>query len=226
MTKRELTGSDLKWIAIVTMFIDHIGAFLLEPLLVNGHLGNQFSGVNMVLRLVGRLSFPLFAFLLVEGFVHTRNIKRYLLRLGIFALLSEVPFDLAKEGVLLEFTYQNIFFTLFIGLLTITVFDQVKEEKYLKWLPLVIGMVLAEVFRTDYAAYGILVVFLFYYFRSNKELRNLVAGLLLLSQATAIFALIPIHLYNGKRGQQNQSFFYLFYPFHLLFFFLIQILMT
>lgn len=225
LNQKGLTGSQLKWVAILTMTIDHVGAFLLEPALVSGLVGSQFSGLNMVLRLIGRLAFPLFTFLLVEGFIHTRSVKKYLLQLGIFALFSEIPFDLAKEGVLVEFTYQNIFFTLFIGLLTIALFDRFKEEKYLKWLVLILGMLLAEVLKTDYAAFGILVVFVFYYFHKDKELRNPVVGILLLLQATAIFALVPIQLYNGERGKQNKYFFYLFYPLHLLLFFFIRILL-
>lgn len=223
--KYGLTGSYLKWIAILTMLIDHIGAFLLEPALESGLVSTQFTGLNMVLRLIGRLSFPLFTFLLVEGFTHTRAVKRYLVQLGIFALVSEVPFDLAKEGVLLEFTYQNIYFTLLIGLLTITLFDRFKEEKYLRWLILIIGMLLSEVLQTDYAAFGILLIFVFYYFRTDKQLRTPIVGLLLLFQITAIFSLIPIYLYNGKRGKQSKYFYYLFYPVHLLLFFIIRVIL-
>lgn len=223
MNLRRLTGRDLKWFAIVTMVIDHTGAFLLEPAMVTGLVSNQFSGLNIVLRLIGRLSFPLFTFLLVEGFVHTRNIKRYLAQLGVFALVSEIPFDLAKEGMLFDFTYQNIFFTLFIGLLTITLFDRFKAAQYLKWVILVTGMILAKVLQTDYAAFGILLIFVFYYFRENKIVGNIVVSLLLFLQTTAILALIPIRLYNNKRGKQKKYFFYLFYPIHLLLFFIIRV---
>lgn len=225
MKQRGLTGSHLKWIAIVTMLIDHTGAFLLEPAMVEGLVSNQFSGLNMGVRLIGRLSFPLFTFLLVEGFTHTQNVKRYLMQLGIFGLVSEVPFDLAKEGVLLDFTYQNIFFTLFIGLLTITLFDQFKEKQYLRWLFLILGMVLAEVLQTDYGAFGIILIFIFYFFHADKELLNPIVALLLLLQTTAIFAIIPIHLYNGKRGKQKKYFFYFFYPVHLILFFFIRFLL-
>lgn len=221
--QKGLTGSHLKWIAIVTMLIDHTGAFILEPALMGGLVDSQFSNLNTVLRLIGRLAFPLFSFLLVEGFVHTRSVGRYLMQLGIFALVSEIPFDLATEGVWIEFTYQNIYFTLFIGLLTIALFNRFKEEQYLRWLILVIGMLLSEILQTDYAAFGILLIFVFYYFRLEKNIRNPIVALLLLMQATAVFAIIPIQLYNGERGKQNKYFFYLFYPAHLVFFFIIRL---
>ncbi len=223
--QKGLKGSHLKWIAIVTMLIDHIGAFLLEPAIVTGLVSSEFRGLNMVLRLIGRLAFPLFTFLLVEGFTHTRNVKKYLIQLGIFALISEIPFDLANGGVFFDFTYQNIFFTLFIGLLVISLFNQFEEMKYLRWVIPVIGMRLAAALQTDYAAFGILVIFIFYYFRADKQLRNPIAAILLLRQPTAIFALVPIQLYNGERGKQNKYFFYLFYPAHLLFLFFIRVIL-
>lgn len=223
--QKGLKGSHLKWIAIVTMLIDHIGAFLLEPAIVTGLVSSEFRGLNTVLRLIGRLAFPLFTFLLVEGFTHTRNVKKYLIQLGIFALISEIPFDLANGGVFFDFTYQNIFFTLFIGLLVISLFNQFEEMKYLRWVIPVIGMRLAAALQTDYAAFGILVIFIFYYFRADKQLRNPIAAILLLRQPTAIFALVPIQLYNGERGKQNKYFFYLFYPAHLLFLFFIRVIL-
>lgn len=168
--QKGLKGSHLKWIAIVTMLIDHIGAFLLEPAIVTGLVSSEFRGLNTVLRLIGRLAFPLFTFLLVEGFTHTRNVKKYLIQLGIFALISGIPFDLANGGVFFDFTYQNIFFTLFIGLLVISLFNQFEEMKYLRWVIPVIGMRLAAALQTDYAAFGILVIFIFYYFRADKQL--------------------------------------------------------
>ena len=221
-----LSGSSLKWIAIVTMFIDHIGAVILEPYLLRGGVdGGTFSRLlqlNTTLRLIGRFAFPIFAFLVVEGFMHTSNLKKYISQLGIFALISEIPFDLAGSGVLLEFTHQNIYFTLFIGLLAIAIFDNFKSLRLMKWLIPIIGMVVGEVLMVDYGAMGVLVIFIFYYFHDDFKLRNLFNGILFLQQMTAVLALIPIQLYNGKRGKQNKYFFYLFYPAHLLLLFFIR----
>lgn len=233
---RGLTGSALKWIAILAMLIDHIGAFLIEPYLSQkGIPGGLFFGglaksspyygifqINLILRLIGRLAFPIFTFLLVEGFLHTRNIKRYIVQMGIFALISEIPFDLANSSLMMENTYQNVFFTLFIGLLVITIFDKIHKKNNIRWLIPIVGMIISEILRTDYSSMGIIIIFIFYYFHDDFKLRNLFNGLMFSLQITAIFALIPIQLYNGKRGKQNKFFFYIFYPAHLILLFLIR----
>lgn len=238
VNKKPLTGSTLKWIAIISMLIDHIGAFLIEPILLEHGvgLGGIFGGgpalqtspyyflsqIYTISRLIGRLAFPIFAFLIVEGFLHTRNLKKYIIQMGIFALVSEIPFDLAGSGVILEFSYQNIFFTLFIGLLSIAIFDELGKTSKVKWLVPVLGMVFAELLRTDYSAMGVLVIFIFYYFHDDFKSRNLFNGILFLSQLTAVFSLALIQLYNGRRGKQNKFFFYIFYPAHLALLFLIR----
>ena len=100
--RKGLTGNVLKWIAILTMLIDHMavalienGIFLSESISLTSQQWNWWRQVYWVMRYIGRLGFPLFCFLLVEGFYYTRNVKKYMLRLGIFALISEVPFDFA-----------------------------------------------------------------------------------------------------------------------------------
>ena len=97
----------LKMIAITTMLIDHVGAVLLP----------QYP----ILRIIGRIAFPIFCFLLVEGFMHTHDVIRYMTRIGLFALISEIPFDLLFYGRILDGTHQNVFFTLFIGLVMLTI---------------------------------------------------------------------------------------------------------
>lgn len=126
-----LSGSTLKWIALLTMLIDHMGAVLLECGVVqayNLNLPTAFSyetslfffQADRIIRQIGRISFPIFCFLLVEGFHYTSNRKKYALRLFLFALLSEIPFDLALQGTVLEFGYQNVMFTLLFGFLTLS----------------------------------------------------------------------------------------------------------
>lgn len=238
LDKKGLTGSTLKWIAIIAMFIDHIGAFLIGPYLLEHGIfpGLNFGGaaglegshfyilfqINLILRLIGRLAFPIFAFLIVEGFFHTRNLKRYIIQMGIFALISEIPFDLAGSGVILEASHQNIFFTLFTGLLSIAIFDRLDGKTKMKWLVPIIGMFLGNYFSFDYSAIGVLVIFVFYYFHNDFLSRNILNGFLFLQQLTAVFSLIPIQLYNGKRGKQNKYFFYVFYPAHLILLFLVR----
>jgi hypothetical protein len=181
--------------------------------------------VYRTLRNIGRIAFPIFCFLLVEGFQRTSNLKKYALRLGAFALISEIPFDLAFSSSLLEFHYQNVYFTLFLGLLTMTGCAAV-ETKFAEniWakticslLVLFAGMGAAELLQTDYGMLGILCIMVLYIFRKNR-LFQAVAGALSFCwwELPAVLAFIPIYFYNGKRGWKIKYFFYLFYPVHLL----------
>ena len=135
-----LSGEMLKWLAIVTMLIDHIGACLIEGGILNlrdpanavlinvSETSRHWYMIDLALRLVGRISFPLFCFLLVEGFIHTRNIRRYLLRIGIFAILAEVPFDLAVGGRVFEPAYQNVMWTLLLSLCALIPLQEIDKR--------------------------------------------------------------------------------------------------
>lgn len=241
MTKRGLSGSTLKIIAIITMIIDHIAAVVFVRMLLArgnsalladadawliGFVNNEnLLAVYQAMRGIGRIAFPLFCFLLVEGFSHTSNIKKYAFRLSVFALVSEIPFDLAFHGKLLEFTYQNVFFTLLIGLLTITLFHWLQEnQKIQPWLKVLLlavtavgGMGLAHVLHTDYAARGVMCILVLYVFRKSRE-SQIIAGVLSFFwwELPAVLAFLPIALYNGKRGISLKYAFYAIYPIHLL----------
>lgn len=213
----------LKMIAIITMTIDHVTEVFIP--------GNTWA--YLVGRTIGRLAFPIFVFLLVEGFYHTSNIKKYLTRLGIFALISELPFDYAFYNGFYA-SHQNIFFTLFIGLLAIWLMSIVEKNfsKNMLYVNLINALITisfsvgAELLRTDYGFMGILLIIAFYLFRGSKPL--LVISLLLLSgnviQAFSCLAIIPIAFYNGKKGKSIKYFFYAFYPLHLLILFVIQLI--
>ena len=144
--RKGISGSTLKIIAIITMLIDHIGAGVLGRLLVVRGM-NEAADLNawidanstlvityQMMRFVGRLAFPIFCFLLIEGFEHTHDVKKYALRLLSFCLVSEIPFDLLFNGKILEFGYQNVFFTLFIGLMVMWGFQVVEnQERFAKF---------------------------------------------------------------------------------------------
>lgn len=209
----------LKLIAIITMLIDHIGAVLVP----------SNTTLYLVLRCIGRLAFPIFVFLLVEGFYHTKDVKKYLLRLGAFALLSELPFDLAFYGKILEFTHQNIFFTLFLGLACMYLMSRVevafRENMVLmnlfRALLLLLFCLFAYYLKTDYDYRGVLLIIGFYLLRGNKVLLTaillFVSGYLLgYINGLATFAMVPIAFYNGKKGKSIKYAFYIFYPAHLL----------
>ena len=144
--KKGITGLTLKIIAIVAMFIDHFAAILISdylnmvvPYFPNREAQQAWSAAHPdvvaidaimgVMRLIGRFGFPLFAFLIVEGFQHTRSVKKYALNLGIFALISELPFNLGFSSRLLCPTYQNVFFTLLLGLLCLASVHYLCETK-------------------------------------------------------------------------------------------------
>ena len=244
--KKGITGSTLKIIAIVIMLIDHIGAILLEGIMTkNGLLEIIESGneelilqfmtdyktiymVNMIMRSIGRIAFPIFAFLLIEGFVHTRNVRKYAFNLGGFALISEIPFNLAFLGNPWDISYQNIFFTLFIAVLVMSGLRAVdmrfRENKILNILLqggiCAVGIAAGALFRVDYGAFGVAVIVAMYLFRQRKMVSAMVGctGLTIMmrSEIPCFLSLIPIKMYNGERGINMKYVFYLFYPGHIL----------
>ncbi len=208
-----MTTTKLKIIACVAMLIDHIGYI--------------FFPEYVVLRLIGRIAFPIFAFLIAEGYCHTKHVGAYLLRLFLFALLSEIPFDLAFSGHIINFNYQNIFFTLLLGLLVIVVYDKLFRTKPIIAIPIMLGIAAAAVFlKTDYDILGIVMIFTFYIFRNRFALKASAmtaanAGYIAMHlssplQILSALALPFIYAYNGKKGRSIKYFFYLFYPGHLL----------
>lgn len=242
-----LDSDTLKIIAIATMLIDHIGASLLETILYSGNTGipGYWYEADSVLRSIGRAAFPIFAFLLVEGFFYTHSRKKYLGRLLLFAVLSEIPFNLAFHGFLFYPGAQNVFWTLAIGFLVIWGAEGMSKrcrtgrnpaEKsrtvtaYLFAVTAVLAGCLAAVFlRTDYNGYGVLLIALFYFGKQAKipRLFICIAGyLLFLWEAWSLIGFVLILFYNGekkKRGKGFQYFFYLFYPVHLSIFGLIRV---
>ena len=244
--KYSVNALTLKWIAIVTMFIDHAGYVCYKWL--------GWSETYLLMRHIGRIAFPIFVLLLLEGFRYTRNRWAYLRNLFIFALISEVSFDLALTGWDVRMNMQNIFFTLCLGLLNIMLLDGLREwgkakrppVRYLAYPCMIFSVVAllaaAEIIRVDYKAWGVLIVVLIYAGeecvprltaeRMTPQLaRNVgaVIGIALwmalydsangwLNECYGIFAVIPILLYDGTRGQYRLSkwFFYGFYPVHLL----------
>lgn len=246
--KRGLPGSVLKWVAIVTMLIDHIGVTLVLGWAKYRHAwgaGIESRTFYYVIRGIGRLGFPLFCFLLAEGFFHTRNRWKYLLRLFVFALISEIPFDLAFNGTWIEFGEQNVFgawielgsqnvfFTLTLGLLAIMLWDGLTRggESCPPWrglLAIACAVALgaaAHYMETDYGAMGVALILVMALLRDRPWTRDLAAGGVLAamipfgSHWIELFGMLAFplfHLYNGQRGRQSKYFFYVFYPAHLL----------
>lgn len=219
------TSRDLKWIALITMILDHIGAALIEAgifhydstLIDTIPNGALWFACDVLLRMIGRLSFPIFAFLLVEGFLHTRNKKRYAIQLFLFACLSEQPFDLAFA----EPQYQNIFFTLWISFCVMWLCEHVRERKWMQGISVLLGCALVWSIQSDHGVLGVLLILVFYFFHEDRKKRNLCAGAILLYETWAmlgvgLLSLYLLSFYNGLPGNSKYKyFFYLCYPIHL-----------
>lgn len=229
--KKGISGSTLKIIAIVIMLIDHVGAVVLERFPI---AGTPLYTVDRILRGVGRLAFPIFCFLLVEGFIYTRDRVKYAVRLLVFAAVSEIPFDLAVAGRLVSLDYQNVFFTLLAGFLTICVLDEVKRREFkfssgtfaaflrlmLTALITASGMAAAYLLKTDYSFAGVLTIVVMYGIKERKP-ESMLCGCAVLTaytvfEAPAFLDVFLIKRYNGKRGLKLKYIFYIFYPVHLL----------
>lgn len=214
-----LDGSILKLLAVVTMFIDH-AALILLPCIPALRVP-LFAGCTAytLLRKIGRLAFPLFCFLLAEGFFHSKDRLRYSLRLMMFALISELPFNLMVSGRLFFPDSQNVYFTLFLGVCALWVLTSDLKIHW-KLLILVPGLVLLPYLHTDYGRNGVLLIVLLYLLREKPLASCLVSFPLLSGGFAAWLAFVPMGMYNGKRGfitgNALKYAFYAFYPVHML----------
>ena len=215
-----LDGSSLKVLAAAAMLVDHIAAVLLrDTRIIVFRLGTRYIDLYDLMRMFGRISFPLFAFLLVEGFVHTRSVKRYGGNLLLFALLSEIPWNLEHSGTLL-YGRQNVMFTLLFGLLGLWVIRDYQGSREKKAAALVGLLALSVLFRADYGCAGFGFILMLYLLRDQKLLQAVVGCCFLPDRWVAGLAFVPISLYSTKRGfirgKPLKYAFYLVYPLHLL----------
>lgn len=184
------------------------------------HTGAVLYPSQIWLRCLGRIAFPIFCFLIVEGFFHTHDVRWYMGRLGVFALISEIPYDLAFRGVPLEYAHQNVFFTLLIGIGMMVLLERNREWP-VKAVILLLAMWLAVLIRSDYNFRGVLLIFVFYIFHESRWLAVTAGGLWNflyqgVIQKYGVLSVLPLALYNGERGRKMKYFFYIFYPAHLL----------
>ena len=214
-----MTSFILKIIGIISMLCDHTGDAL---------VGN-FSYLN----LIGRFAFPIFAFQASVGYSHTKDFKKYIIRMFSFALISQIPFMLFLSTFTNTFSL-NIFFTFTLGLIALYLYDKCKN-KLLGIFVVIIISIIAELVKVDYGAFGVLTIFIFYIFKDKKILTSFYFILLcflkyipdILKAPTlyqiylqlALFtslSLIFILLYNKKQGPKLKYLFYIFYPLHML----------
>ena len=215
-----LSGAQLKYIAFISMLIDHTNNALITPML-NGkgallYISNAFS-------IIGRIAFPIFMFFLIEGFFKTRSRKKYLASLLIFGLISEVPFDMFVSRTFFEPNWNNMMFTLSLSLGVIWLIDSLKAKlkSTLLWfitsLPILgISCFIATWLSLDYDYHAVLVAYIFYIFRQKPIIG---AGLGYISIIKELWSILGFGLtltYNGERGKQYKWLNYAFYPVHLL----------
>lgn len=243
MRKCGLPQEGLKLIACITMLLDHIGAVTIMACFETATGANKGTLLDLyeILRMIGRLAFPIYCFLLVEGSDHTRNSKRYGLRLLIAALLSEIPYDLALYGSI-TCQHQSVLVTLLLGFIMLEMMKKC-PRKVLKLLAILPFAWMADAMNSDYGADGILVIALFALTRelpyqkllqffglwcifspSYLMMINWLGGVSITVQELAVLALVPIWLYDGRKVTKSKAIqwaFYLFYPAHLLALYLI-----
>ncbi|MBE6007720.1 MAG: conjugal transfer protein TraX [Lachnospiraceae bacterium] len=234
---KPFSSNFLKIIAIISMTIDHIGVTLIYPAFIDECMvsGIDLPGDMMpfeakklyylyiATRLIGRIAFPIFAFMIAEGAFKTSDIKKYLSRLLLFAFLSEIPYDLATNGRIFDIGSQNIFWTLSAGLAVIMFIKNRTEMNRSRTVFLTVVLCTVSVFLS-FSIGGILLIVSMYIFRYDRK--RLVPSVLittllmtLTSSYLQLFSLAayPLFcLYNGKRGKGNKFLFYAYYPIHLL----------
>ena len=228
--KMDLSAAALHILAMAFMLMDHLWATLLPA--------------QEWLTCVGRIAFPIFAFMAVEGYFHTHNLKKYLLRMLIFAVISEVPFDLMYGGTWFYPVHQNVIWTLMMGLAGIHLMETVRKKKstfvyvLVSAIVVILGGLLGTLSMVDYYGIGVLTVFIFYFFRGRKWWCllgqvlalywvnvELLGGLMypirlfgmefeLCQQGLALLALLPIWLYRGRQGYHSKPFQYFCYAFY------------
>jgi len=225
-----VTSFVLKIIGLLTMLCDHAG--------------DAFIGEFSFLNLIGRIAFPIFAFQVVQGYMYTSNVKKYMLRLFLFACISQIPFMLFLS-IFSNSYYLNIFFTLLLGIIGLYGYDKIKN-KYLSFCLAIFILIASHFIQVDYGSYGVAVIFLFYIFNTKfinkkifmcftfvlitilKYLPNIInypsiAITYILCILFTCISLVPICFYNGKQGPKIKYLFYAFYPIHLFILWLLTI---
>jgi hypothetical protein len=182
------------------------------------HVARIYFPDNLILGIIGRLSYPLFAWGIAKGFTFTSNYRKYLIRLLILALVSQLPYSLLfKNGCL------NIGFTLMAGLIVLKIYST-KMPAWLKWPCIIVLLIISHLGKFDYGIYGILTIFVFYVFRNNDYLALIQGALTLTSviifkyEAIQLFAALSpilIMFLSSKDFRINRKLQYSFYPIHL-----------
>ena len=218
-----LSGAELKLIAIISMLADHVNKALIYPYLESNH--GFLAFISDVFDIIGRIAFPLFCFMLVEGYFKTRNRKKYLLNLLLFGVISEVPFDMFTTASFFNMNWNNVMFTLALVLVTVWIIDTLKEKMqkrskalwYLVSILIVLGMCIVSMsLSLDYEHHAILIGYFFYLFHDMPVFAIPFGYASMFKEPWALLGFGLTLTYNGERGKQHKMLYYWFYPVHLL----------
>ena len=214
-----MSGAALKHTAMVCMLADHVDKALLAPVIAADSM-LWLRLLHGILMIAGRFAYPIYFFLLIEGFSNTGNRWKYLRNLLGFAFVSEIPFDLFISGKWLYWSAQNVYFVLVLALSVIWLIDAIIERTEY-WILLMVPVVLcgcltAEYGKIDYGSRGVLIPLAFYLFRSKPLAAVLVGSVGSIRDVWSLPAFWVTCLYNGERGRQCKWLNYWFYPLHLL----------
>ena len=218
-----LSGAELKLIAIISMLADHVNKALIYPYLESNH--GFLAFISDVFDIIGRIAFPLFCFMLVEGYFKTRNRKKYLLNLLLFGVISEVPFDMFTTASFFNMNWNNVMFTLALVLVTVCIIDTLKEKMqkrpkalwYLVSILIVLVMCIVSMsLSLDYEHHAILIGYFFYLFHDMPVFAIPFGYASMFKEPWALLGFGLTLTYNGERGKQHKMLYYWFYPVHLL----------
>lgn len=241
-----LDNGKLRIIAMCAMFLDHFAFMIIGNGILYGYkaevynaalqteLGQKWYIIYLILRSVGRIAFPMFCFLLVEGFVHTKNLFKYLVRLFMLAIISEIPFDLMCGNCLIYLDKQNVIFTFILALLMLFLIKKIANLYYIYRAILtliIVGLscVIAHLCKLDHDYPAIILIFLMYNFYTDKNMKILFTGIMSFFMSfvetgsfryygVGALCVLPLYIYNGKIGSlsKHKTFYYLFYPLHMI----------
>lgn len=223
----------LKWAAVICMFLDHVGLIFFESPSVLG--GTQIGDMmDVPLRAVGRMSFPIFLFCLLQGYLYTHDRAAYAKRLLLFAFISEIPYDFGNFGRLWSFAVNNVIWTMFLIVVMWMCYEKAAKHKdvckALYGLIFAFFMLIAYFTHVDYGQAAIGAATALYAYRSRRVFGYFIAITVLAVFVSPIelFALLSLPLikyYNHTKGRQIKYFFYIFYPVHLIFLRLLSMLL-
>lgn len=239
-----LNRNSFKTIALVSMLLDHIGSIIIYPIYVNACMVNGVEmmgelipnkakviyGVYLFLRLIGRFAFPIFAFMLVEGFRYTHNRKKYFCRILLFAVISEIPFDLANTGRIFNIFTSNVLWTFAVAFIMMNIIEKYtlqqnnNSKRIITTILIVVLSAVCTIF-SDCGFGGVFLIATMYLFKNIKKKLYWIGRLISICimsvqfmwiQLFAFVALIILERYNGEKGRNIKFLFYIFYPVHLL----------